>query len=102
MTLYVGARDPESVEVVVTDATFDFTTVTGTEIEIIHPAGRRVTWSWSANTSVPGRVTLTHVCASTGDDVPEVGDYTLIGWLLTATSRRRIVPTRIGPAVAYP
>ena len=47
MTLYVGARDPEAISLIITDATFDFATVTAAQLRTTSPAGFDLPWSWT-------------------------------------------------------
>ena len=94
--MYVGARDPEFAEIVIADAEFDFATVTSAELEVETPGPTEtLSWDWSLDTSIPGQITLTHVFAADGSDVPRVGPYIVTGWLLTPASRRRVDPVRL-------
>lgn len=93
MTLYVGARDPEAISLVITDATFDFAAVTAAQLRTTSPAGFDLPWSWT-RTPAAGQITLTHVFSSSAEDLTEAGEYIVVGELLTATSQRRIKPIR--------
>lgn len=95
--MYVGARSPETAVIIVRDATFDFTTVTGTELTAIGPGDDRKLWDWSLDASTPNELRLTHVFSDDGSDVPRAGVYRVVGWLLTASSRRRIKPVSFPP-----
>lgn len=94
MTIYVGAATPEAIKLVVKDPTFNFATVTGTDLQVKAPgADVAVTWgSWALDASVSGQITLTRPFAAGGGDVPKPGRYTITGRLLTASSSRRITP----------
>lgn len=88
---YVGARDPEEIQLVISDPGYNFAAVTGDDITVTLPGGgERRDWLWTRDTSVPGQITLTHLFASDGSDVPRPGRYKFTGWLLTAASKRRL------------
>lgn len=93
MTLYVGAKDPESFVATILDATFDFTAVTDVELEVTAPQGGTVyTWSWALDTSAPGQLKLTHVFDAQGAELQHAGTWRITGDLITPTERRRIRP----------
>lgn len=90
--IYVGARDPEFVTLVISDPAFDFSTVTDTELVVTDPSGRtHVSWEWS-RTPAAGKIYLTHVFAPDGSDVPQAGTWRVRGFLLTNAAPKRVRP----------
>lgn len=97
MTVYVGARDPESVSLTLTRAAgddFDMSTVTSLEITVSTPYGD-VPWTWTQTSATASTLTIACTFASDGSDVPRDGIYTIRGWLVSAGSRRRIRRTTV-------
>jgi hypothetical protein len=95
-TLYVGARSPERVDLTVTSADLDLTTVTSLELELDAPAAAgTVSWSWSIVSASASTMLLRHIFAVSGEDVPARGPYTIRGWLVSPSTRRRITPVTI-------
>lgn len=97
-TILVGARDPESVAIDETRGVkdnLDFTTVTSVELEVLTPRGTSVSWAWSIAIASATALTLSHTFAADGSDVPAAGRYTVRGWLVTPSTRRRITPVHL-------
>lgn len=101
MTLYVGARDPEAYQLVLKNASFDFSEVIDTDITVRLPNGDRVNWATWSRSPGAGQITLTHLFAPDGSDVPMPGRYRITGWLITAAGRRRIAPVLTEPFENY-
>lgn len=101
MSVYVGAASPESLVLVVSDATFPFADVTEADVDARLPNGESLEWDWTLDASTPGQLRITHEFAEDGSDVPLFGTYSLTGWLVTPSTRRRITPSSFD-ASAYP
>jgi hypothetical protein len=88
---YVGARAPEALDVnIATVGGFDMTTVTSVEIVTKSPSGAILGWGWTFGSATATEIHLLHTFASDGSDAPSEGRYVIIGWLVSATTRRRI------------
>jgi hypothetical protein len=91
--IWVGARDPEDVAITITDADFDLSLVTDVEIDVRlrNNPERVITWTWwTIEDATETSLTLVHVFAEDGSEVPVPGTYVVSGWLVTPSTRRRM------------
>lgn len=78
MTLYAGAEGPETVVMKLGHSPdFDFTAVTAAEIVVRKPDRNIVIWSVILSAQTTTTLTLTHVLAAAGADVPKAGEYVI-------------------------
>jgi hypothetical protein len=92
---FVGARSPEAIDIEVKSSTFDLSAVSSIEITVRSPARKVLDWAWSIETPTVGSIHLVHAFSNDGLDAPVEGKYTISGWLVTASTRRRIKPITI-------
>jgi len=94
---YVGARDPEAIDLMFTQPVggFDLSTVTGVELKVRSPKNNTLTWAWTLGSQTATELRVSHVFSTDGKDAKEEGSYVVSGWLVTSTSRRRIKPVKV-------
>ena len=90
--LYVGAKEPEGIDVTLRHASFDFSEVTSAALLVSAPGGTTTEWSWSLDASVPGRLKLSHTFDASGAELWCGGTWKLTGELATPAGNRRIKP----------
>jgi hypothetical protein len=93
---YVGARAPEALDITIaTVGGFDMTTVTSIEIVTKSPNNASLAWPCTFGSATPTEIHLLHAFSASGNDAQSVGRYVVSGWLVSATTRRRIKPITI-------
>ena len=96
--VYAGASSPEAYRHTCTpsETVPDLSVVTGASLEVTRPNGTVVTWAvqWPALVHTTGVLTIVHVYAADGSDVPaaNVGGHTIVAKLTIAGGTRRTVP----------
>jgi len=93
---YVGTRDPEALDIKITapDA-FDLSTVTSIEMSVRSPTKITLPWEWTIGVKTATELHAVHLFAADGKDAKEEGEYTVSGWLVSVTTRRRIKPVKV-------
>lgn len=93
---YVGSVAPESLVLkIATIDGFDLSTITSLEITVQSPKKATLAWTWAIASQSAAELRAEHVFSADGKDAKEEGDYTVSGWLVSATTRRRIKPVKV-------
>jgi hypothetical protein len=75
-TLYAGDRAPKTYELSIGEtAGIDYTTATAWAMSVRRPDGTYATWAVTTGPLTPTAVTLVHLFAEDGSDLPLVGAY---------------------------
>jgi len=92
--VYAEAADPETifVDVVPSDTVPDLSVVTAASFSVTTPGRQRVTWAASIIAQTSTLLSLAHVFAANGADVPRAGNYTIVVLLTTPDGVRRTEP----------
>ncbi len=90
---FINAVDPESLDITVATVDgFDLSTVVSTDLTVISPQKRSLSWTWTIGDASP---TSLHLLHTFNGSASVVGNYVISGWVVSATTRRRIIPVTI-------
>ena len=98
-TVYVGARAPEDLIVIIdqdfADVPLAMTTVTAVSFDVTKPDGSTTAWSATISEAIPTQLTATHTFDVGGLEVAVAGRYVLVPQLTVPAGMRRAQPINL-------